>query len=122
MQIGDGRLANLQIVQKLAKAGIIRQTVQVGIVLHPIEILVTQGNGITEHFDRVSLASLQRETAGEIVVRGGILRVEPDELTIHFQTRIYASGLGVDVRQNRRHPYVPGHALVQALEKAKLKI
>ena len=82
----------------------------------------SRGRRPFECAERVGFALGEREAAGEIVMRGGVVRLQAHEPAVHAQSLGDAAGFGVEAAENFNDIHVPRVAAVDGLEKSYFEL
>src|SRR5687768_2838860 len=70
----------LQRLEERLKLRVLLQYLEIGILLHPVEVGVSKFHCLPKFAQCVAFPFRQGQAAGEIVMRGGVLRLQLDEL------------------------------------------
>jgi hypothetical protein len=89
-----------ELFQERDEVGVAFQALEIGVLLHPIEVAITKLDGLAQGTEGVRLAFHQRETASEVVVRGRIRGQQADKLTIHAEPIVDPAVFGVEAAKN----------------------
>lgn len=117
------RLAlGFELVEERDEIGMVFESVEIGILLHPVEIAVAEFDRLAEGAQGGGLAFHEGEAAGEIVVRGWIRRQEADEAAVHAQAVDDAAVFGVEAAEDFDHVRVRRVAFEDRLEEFDLEL
>lgn len=91
-----GSALGFELSDEFFEDGVGFQDLEVGVLGHPVEVVVAEGDGVFEGAEGVSLAFAEGEAAREVVVGGRVFREEADEFAVHLQAVLDAAGFGVE--------------------------
>ena len=98
------------------------QTGEIGIVLHPVIVVIAEFDGAFQRLQGLRLPAYEGEAARQVVVGRCVVGLEADEFAVHLQTLRDPSLLGVESAEDLDDVRETGVAFEDGLEEAGFEL